>query len=195
MAEMRRAAFVAGAAFLSIGLAACSGVRDQLGMGKQSPDEFRVASQAPLSLPPDYRLRPPEPGAVRPQEGTPTQQARRSVFKLDNANGTTPVRTYDSAGSQSAGELALTQRAGANRVDPRIRQTVELETRQLNEESTTFIDTLLFWREPLPPGNVVDARAEADRLRENRALNRPANTGETPTIKRRQRGILEGVFD
>ena len=36
---------------------------------------------------------------------------------------------------------------------------------------------------------------ESDRLRENRALNRPVNTGETPVIKRRQRGLLEGVFD
>ena len=72
---------------------------------------------------------------------------------------------------------------------------VELETRQINEDSSTFIDSLLFWREPLPPGTVVDARAESDRLRENRALNRPVNAGETPIIKRRARGILEGVFD
>lgn len=192
---MRRAALVACAGVLVFALAACSGVRNQLGMGKQAPDEFRVTSQAPLSLPPDYRLRPPEPGAVRPQEGTPTQQARRSVFKLDGAEGTTPVRAYGGGGAQSAGELALTQRAGANRVDPKIRQLVEVESDQLNDEATTFIDTLLFWREPLPPGSVVDARAESDRLRENRALNRPANAGETPIIKRRQRGILEGIFD
>ncbi|MDJ0945832.1 MAG: DUF3035 domain-containing protein [Kiloniellales bacterium] len=192
---MRRAAFVAGAAFLVFGLAACSGVQKQLGMGKQSPDEFRVASQAPLSLPPDYRLRPPEPGAVRPQEGTPTQRARSSVFKLNGADGATPVRVYGAQGAQSAGERALTQRAGADRVDPQIRQMVELETEQINEDSNTFLDNLIFWRDPEPTGNVVDARAESDRLRENRALNRPVNTGETPVIKRRQRGILEGVFD
>ncbi len=91
--------------------------------------------------------------------------------------------------------MALTQRAGATRVDPQIRQLVELETEQINEDSTTFLDTLIFWRDPDPQGDLVDARAESDRLRENRALNRPVNTGETPVIKRRQRGILEGVFD
>ena len=192
---MRRAAFVAGAAFLVFGLAACSGVREQLGGGKQAPDEFRVASQAPLSLPPDYRLRPPEPGAPRPQGGTPTQQARSSVFRLEGSGATTPLRAYGVAGGQSAGEVALTQRAGANRVDPQIRQLVELETEQINEDSTTFLDSLIFWRDPDPTGDVVDANAESDRLRENRALNRPVNTGETPVIKRRQRGILEGVFD
>ncbi len=192
---MRRAAFVAGAAFLVFGLAACSGVREQLGGGKQSPDEFRVASQAPLSLPPDYRLRPPEPGAPRPQEGTPTQRARSSVFKLEGTGSATPVRAYGTPGGQSAGEMALTQRAGATRVDPQIRQLVELETEQINEDSTTFLDTLIFWRDPDPQGDLVDARAESDRLRENRALNRPVNTGETPVIKRRQRGLLEGVFD
>ncbi len=192
---MRRAAFVAGAGLLVFGLAACSGVQKQLGMGKQSPDEFRVASQAPLSLPPDYRLRPPEPGAVRPQEGTPTQRARSSVFRLNGSDGVTPVRVYGAQGSQSAGERALTQRAGADRVDPQIRQMVELETQQINEDSENFLDSLIFWRDPQPTGNVVDARAESDRIRENRALNRPVNTGETPVIRRKQRGILEGVFD
>jgi len=192
---MRRAAFVAGAAFMVFGLAACSGVQKQLGGGKQSPDEFRVASQAPLSLPPDYRLRPPEPGAARPQGGTPTERARSSVFKLEGSDGTTPVRAYSVPGGQSAGEMALTQRAGASRVDPQIRQLVELETEQINEDSSTFLDSLIFWRDPQPTGDLVDARAESDRLRENRALNRPVNSGETPTIKRRQRGLLEGAFD
>ncbi len=189
---MKRAALAAGALVMIAVLSACSNVQKQLRGGKQSPDEFRVASQAPLSVPPDFRLRPPEPGAVRPQEGTPTQQARQSVFRLEPTR--TVSRTYGTDG-QSSGEQALTQRLGADRVDPEIRQVVELETNRLNQESVTFLDSLLFWRDPLEPGTVIDAEAESQRLRTNRSLNRPVNAGETPTIKRKARALFEGIFD
>ena len=36
-------------------LGGCTGVKDKLGLAKQSPDEFMVMSRAPLSLPPDIR--------------------------------------------------------------------------------------------------------------------------------------------
>ena len=45
-------------------LAGCSGsVQESLGLGKRQPDEFQVVRRAPLVLPPDFNLRPPEPGA------------------------------------------------------------------------------------------------------------------------------------
>ena len=51
-------------------LAGCSG--DQLtrtfGLARDSPDEHTVTTLAPLSIPPDYNLRPPSPGAPHPQE-------------------------------------------------------------------------------------------------------------------------------
>ena len=192
---MRRAAIfnVVGAATLVLFLAACSNAREQLGLEKEPPDEFRVISQAPLSLPPDFQLRPPEPGAPRPQEGTPTQRARRTVFQLQESRPDTPVFATD--GSRSAGEMALVERSGGDRVDPNIRQIVELETSRINTESVSFLDTLVFWRDPEIEGSVLDADAEAQRLRVNRSLNRPVNQGETPTIKRKRKALLEGIFD
>jgi hypothetical protein len=74
--------YVIGAALVAaaVALNGCSGVRETLGLGKNAPDEFQVVSRAPLSLPPDYNLRPPEPGAPRPQEGTARDQAETAVF-------------------------------------------------------------------------------------------------------------------
>jgi len=69
---------LAGAALLALG--ACESLSEELGLEKQSPDEFRVVSQAPLSMPPNYTLAAPNPGETRPQEGTPTDQARTAVF-------------------------------------------------------------------------------------------------------------------
>jgi hypothetical protein len=51
-------------------------VQDALGMGKRSPDEFAVVKRAPLIVPPDFDLRPPEPGAPRPNVGSTADQAR-----------------------------------------------------------------------------------------------------------------------
>ncbi|GIR54161.1 MAG: hypothetical protein CM15mP62_16320 [Rhodospirillaceae bacterium] len=48
-------------------LTGCGEVRSMLGQNKQSPDEFAVLSQAPLSIPPNFTLRAPEPGANRPK--------------------------------------------------------------------------------------------------------------------------------
>ncbi len=52
----------------------------------------------------------------------------------------------------------------------------------------------MFWREPQATGDIVDAIEEAKRLRENAALGKPVTDGETPTIERRRKGLLEGLF-
>ena len=56
----------ASIALLCVGLLnACSDTRAALGLDKAPPDEFAVFSRAPLSLPPDFGLRPPAPGPLR----------------------------------------------------------------------------------------------------------------------------------
>lgn len=47
---------------------------------RDRPDEMAVSRQAPLAVPPDFALTPPEPGAPRPQEGTASQQALEALF-------------------------------------------------------------------------------------------------------------------
>lgn len=174
-------------------LSACEGVKKQLGFTKQSPDEFRVVSRAPLTLPPDYSLRPPEPGATRPQEGTPTDQARQAVFKEDVPKGPT-LEEKAAVDGRSMGEVSILKLAGAEDADPKIRSTVDSETQQINVDNQSFLDALVFWRNPEQPGEVVDPEAEARRLRENAALGKSVSDGKTPTIERRKKGFLEGIF-
>ena len=184
---------IAGAISLILALSACEGVREQFGLTKQSPDEFRVVSRAPLSLPPDFTLRPPEPGIPRPQEGTATQQARKAVFRLEQPK-TQPLSEQVKADGRTLGELSLLKAAGADKIDPGIRRAIDFETQQLNSESEDFIDALVFWRDKETPGRVVDATAEAKRLRENAALGKAVTAGETPTIERKRKALLEGLF-
>lgn len=178
---------------LALALGGCENLRKQLGVTKQTPDEFRVVARAPLALPPDYTLRPPEPGLARPQEGTATQQARRAVFRVEEPKPTTLDEAI-SADGRSLGERLLLQEAGADKAEPNIRLIVNRETNQLNQESEGFLDTLVFWRDSEKPGVIVDAKEEDKRLRANAALGKGVTAGETPTIERRGKALLEGIF-
>jgi hypothetical protein len=60
-------------------LPGCTDFRRALGMDRGGPDEFAVESRAPLTLPPEYDLRPPQPGAPRPQEITAADKARKVI--------------------------------------------------------------------------------------------------------------------
>jgi len=178
---------------LLVALGACEGIKNQLGLSKSVPDEFRVVSRAPLSLPPEFTLRPPEPGATRPQEGTTVNQARSAVFKApgQEATGLEPTSESD---RRTRGERALLMSAGADRAQPGIRQSLNSETQDINEANADFIDDLVFWRAAQQPGVVVDPEAEAQRLRTNAALGRPSTSGQTPTIERKKKAIFEGLF-
>jgi hypothetical protein len=89
----------------------------------------------------------------------------------------------------------LLARAGADRADPAIRDQIDRETQSLAEADKTFVDRLLFWRKSDPAaGEQLNAPREAQRLREASAEGRPAADGEVPTIRKRQRGWLEGIF-
>ncbi len=184
---------ISGAVAVILALSACEGLQEQFGFTKQSPDEFRVVSQAPLSLPPDFTLRPPRPGAVRPQEGTVTQQARSAIFRLEQPKAAPMLDPVQNDG-RTQGERALLKAAGADGIDPEIRRMVDLETDRINTENQEFIEALVFWREWRATGVVVDAAAEVRRLRENAALGKAVTEGETPTIQRRTDTLFESLF-
>jgi len=175
-------------------LSGCSDTRKALGLEKSAPDEFNVVARAPLSLPPDYRLRPPQPGAARPQEGTVQQQAKQNIFRASDSTERPQAASLPPQGGRSEGEMALLRQAGADKEDPNIRQTVNAESNRQLDADRSFVDSLMFWRTPPQPGTVIDAQQESQRLRENLALGRPATEGETPIIQRKKKALLEGIF-
>jgi len=182
---------LAGAA---VALSGCDSARSALGMDKQAPDEFSVVTRAPLTMPPDYGLRPPSPGADRPQDQNPRSQAREILLGNTAAGPGDPAAEAVAEGKFSKGEAAILSHAGALNPDPTIRQTVNRETTSLVDADKSMFDTLLFWQKPQPPGTVVDASKEAQRLREASALGKSPADGKVPQIERKERGWLEGIF-
>jgi hypothetical protein len=172
---------------LAVALGACEGIKDQLGLGKRAPDEFAVVTKAPLVMPPDFTLRPPRPGADPVADAQPRQLARDALV----GRGSSILADRNLS---SPGESALLSKAGATNVDPSIRETINRETTQLVSKEKGFADALIFWRKPDPPGTVVDAEKETQRLRENAAVGKTPSDGETPIIKRKRKALLEGIF-
>ena len=171
------------------GVAGCGEeMRQSIGLGNEPPDEFAVVTRAPLALPPDYNLRPPAPGTRRPQEAEIRDEVRQTLVRSASTSAVP-------AGNASPGESALLRRAGAGESDPGIRGKVNAETAALAESGTGFVDKIVFWRTPERPGEVVDARKEAQRLQTNQALGKPPSAGRTPTIERRESGFLKGIFN
>ena len=178
-----------GAMALAAALTACEGgIGDALGLGKKAPDEYTVVRSAPLTLPPEFTLRPPRPGEARPNEQSVRDQARNVLLNEAGADGD------PATGSASQGEAAFIEQAGAGDVDPNIRHVVDREFSGYASEDDGFVDSLIFWQDDAPPGEVVDAAAEAERLRESIEAGEPVTGDETPTIRRRDKALLEGVF-
>jgi len=94
-------------AFVLVGLTltACEDFKKAVGIEHTSPDEFAVESRAPLTIPPDFDLRPPAPGAPRPQEVSSTNKAQDIV---DNVKPGEP-------GQQAPGTLHYP----AGKIDPK----------------------------------------------------------------------------
>jgi hypothetical protein len=122
----------------AVALSACGGMRGGLGLSKVTPDAFVTVSTAPLTVPPEYGLRPPAPGQPRPQELAPESAARQILLGQRQAV------------TRSTGEQALVAEAGADRADPLARYVVDDEFGDLAHKEEGFARRLLFWRRDQP---------------------------------------------
>jgi hypothetical protein len=117
MPNMRK--FIVAAVIPAIALGGCSLFRS-----KSAPDEFQVARNAPLVIPPDYSLTPPVAGtaALNPQDAQ--QQAIDALF-----GGPAP---------RSRSEMDILEKAGRDRTQIGARSTAgDPDTRVVDKGPTT----------------------------------------------------------
>lgn len=167
-------------------LAGCSAARitEMLGLSTTGPDEFQVTTRAPLAMPPSFELRPPRPGASRPQEQSQSRQAEEALVP-ETALG---MPTGDDSPGQEALRKAAGQPAPAN-----IRQMVNAEAAD-EHPPQSLADRLMFWKSAPPPGQVVDADREAERLRTRAALGESPVQGQTPIAAPPSEGFFGSLF-
>jgi Protein of unknown function (DUF3035) len=89
-------------AALAASLSACAGSGGGL-FGRDRPDEFAVQRQAPLVVPPDFALTPPQPGAPRPSANNSQQQTLDALFGGPAPRSDVEKNTVGRAGSAAPG--------------------------------------------------------------------------------------------
>lgn len=122
---MRKSAPILVAA-VGLLLAGCSHGRGLRHAG--GPDEFAVPRQAPLVIPPDFTLTPPQPGAARQNDAGPASDAQNALF------GT--------AAPRSPSENAALDAAGRSDADPGIRSSAGSPTTNTPDKGQTTRDII-----------------------------------------------------
>lgn len=112
---------------------ACAGGPRDPGLNDAQQDEFRVVKKAPLTVPPNYSLRPPRAGVAQPAE---VDASRVQVTAFGSTVGV----------NASASERALVAAADANAVNPIIRAQVDYEEAGMIRKSDSLADRVLFWQ-------------------------------------------------
>lgn len=191
-------------------LAACSGgeVRGTLGLDRQAPDEFRVVSRPPLSVPPEFNLRPPRPGDA-PLNAASAEKAASELVLAPAAGGQVTLDQLDDLRdlpSETAvdpvvsGELAspaesqFLTRLGAGEADAEIRSKLYQDNKTLPQEAEDEASPLEQWLGVSESSSVIDPKAEAERIRENKDEGKPVNEGEVKTVDPKKQSVLDRLF-
>ena len=147
-------------------LPGCADVRDMFGFSREGPDEFAIITHQPLVIPPDFDLRPPSPQQAAIERDKAREAAEEALFSTPEADSSTDGLT--------AGEEALLQQLGGTTSQDAL---ADIATEEAGE-------------------SIVDARAEAERLRANEEAGAAPTQGATPTIEdESERSILDEFWD
>lgn len=188
-------------------LTACGGsgsVKDTLGLSRKAPDEYRVVLRPPLSVPPQFELRPPaKPGEISPTEAA-SSQARALVtgkpVAADNTyrlppSGSMPVDIKEKPSSREATpEGRFLERAGAAQADPSVRRALAEESiiREEAAQESSWWDIFSFGDKKKEP--VVSPASEAERIKKNKADGKSPAEGIPAEVKPKNRGILDYIL-
>ena len=122
----------------AVATSGCAAVRGR----NKAPDEFEVARNAPLIIPPDFSLAPPVAGTTGL---TPTDAQQQAIDAL-----------FGGPAPRSLGETSLLDAAGRDSAQSGIRSTVwDPDTRIVDKGATT----LAILQAPAADSNVATAQA------------------------------------
>lgn len=190
-----------------LGLSACEGneVRETLGLTRTAPDEFVVYSRPPLSVPPSFDLRPPRPGEEGPSVVSTEAQARETLLGTKKKptpddlsadapvvdTAVDPILTSDAPTGASSSFMS---KLGADKADPDIREKLgndEVALPKKKKEADSLYERIVGSGADEP---VVDAKKEAERIRQNKDEGKPITEGDTPTEDTKSKSVLDQIF-
>ena len=102
-------------------LSGCDQLRNTLGLDHYQADPFRIPVNPPLSMPPDYNLRPPVPGAPNPGDVNHKEKAQEKMLGQKVSLEKTP---------SDAEKSILSHTHQTTVADPNIRAEVDKEAEE-----------------------------------------------------------------
>jgi hypothetical protein len=176
-------------------------IKEKLGLNREGPDEYRVVPRPPLSVPPEFNLRPPGQSSDYVSGAPADARARDQVLGTGNSETqagagsgafvNTAVMPVTASPLQNGSDLQFLSDIGASQLDPQIRQ--KLLDDKMNGTGTPKDSAYLFGgKDKSDP--VVDPAKEAARIKQDQQTNQPVTTGNTPVIVPKDTGILGNIF-
>jgi len=152
-------------------LVGCGGsdFKSTLGLKKSAPDEFRVISNPPLSIPPEFNLEQPNRGVSKTMElkGPDSGLSREDTMFLES---------FEKEGSASDIKRSIDLDLQNKKIEDSNKGPIRKTFSKLNSSSDPYINPV----------------SERERIKENIANGKPLNEGE---VKVKSKSTLERIFD
>lgn len=136
-------------------VSACqTNIREAIGFTKESPDEFSVLPQKPLTVPKQFTLPDPDNIVVEPR---PVEES----FRLEQESTIPPTDLTLSEQALLESEISSSTDSSAD-----IRQLIDQEYQQEESQTEAVLDQLFPWRnrETEDQNNLLDVQKEKERL-------------------------------
>ena len=136
-------------AVLVLALGGCGSAQDVVNMLAPAPkEELAAVKNPPLTVPPDYDLRPPHGGGAAKGSEQAKRRGRQMITGL--ASGSKVLE------NRSAGESELLRLAGLRPgVNSAVRAEIDRESKGENVAEQSFVEKLLKWKEGGGPDGEV----------------------------------------
>ena len=108
-----------------------SELSDVLGTNKLPPDEFTILTKPPLIVPPEYNLRPPAEGEIRPNVQQPNRQLQSILFGQNKTD------------DFSSSEISLMTGSDVAEAIPNIKEVLDSEMRDVEVVSPNLESQVL----------------------------------------------------
>ena len=108
-----------------------SELSDVLGTNKLPPDEFTILTKPPLIVPPEYNLRPPAEGEIRPNAQQPNRQLQSILFGQNKTD------------DFSSSEISLMTGSDVAEAIPNIKEVLDSEMRDVEVVSPNLESQVL----------------------------------------------------
>lgn len=186
MNKITKFLFYIGLIFSCFFLASCNTIRESAGVGRTIPDEYTIAKNPPLALPPDYNLLPSDEMIKKKNLNSDSDLTKEILFGLDESES-----SIETESSSSVVDSILEQ-SGADNVSADIRLEIDEDYNKVSSKKFAFTGDKYLREE-----EVLDAVAESKRIRENIFNNNDILDGDIPITTRpakERENILKKLF-